>query len=503
MPDDVLVLTKPIEAFNGKRIKVDGRIIQIEPTKVDSGTAEEYLEEKKGPLPDVWIPASSVWEGLLRASGSGILPAESRSLFTSPQVFAVWEPLASSIGPTLSWDDIHRFAKEPGAWRAVAGDSSDEFRLAHLNPERSTSGLTAAISEFSYAVQHPEEVAIRDIENGSEVVGEIESSIVHYGPTSGDMLEQFACFGPSYADVIYVQETSLHRFNEGGYESEECHEDWPPLVKRVPSDIQFSADYPCIPILQDNRTATQAADEFCQWLSSRLETDPLHLKEYSFKPSADRLPSGTTLTPFPDGKVLQEIQLEWRKHRKLAEVMIAVDRSESMATQLDQIEVELNACLQEFVDSDGVGLVSFGDDSEVHVSLGPFDRTHDPILDAIEELNPRGATAIIDGISVAVDQISRVRDEDRIAAVVVITDGDQEGDPSRTALRDLVDVLRRFDPPIRVFIVESGGRVNAATRRAVVEASQGRVFNVEDTDKDPLGLVSPVAQVCGEVFSYF
>ena len=203
---------------------IDGRIIQIEPTKVDSGTAQQYLEESTGVPPDVWIPASSVWERLLRVSRPELLPPDTSSLFSSPQVFAVWEPLAPSIGSSLDWNDIHRFATDLDAWREVAGPSANAFRLAHLNPERSTSGLTAAISEFSYAVDHPPDLAVDDIERGSRVVGEIESSIVHYGPTSGDMLEQFACYGPSYADIIYVQETSLHRFNNGEYDGppEDC-----------------------------------------------------------------------------------------------------------------------------------------------------------------------------------------------------------------------------------------------------------------------------------------
>jgi hypothetical protein len=274
-------------------------------------------------------------------------------------------------------------------------------------------------------------------------------------------------------------------------------------VKRIPSDINFSADYPCVAIHQEDRTTMLAAEEFCKWLTRRLEADPLHLGKFFFRPSTDRVSPGMSPTEFPSGDVLEEIQRVWRQHRKLADVFVAVDRSESMAHQLDQIQTELGACLQEFVDSDRVGLVSIGDDLQMHVPLGRFGGTRNPILDAIEELDPQGRTAFRDGILASVEAISGVRDSDRIAAVVAITDGDREGDPSQAGLTDLTAALRETDPPIRVFIVESGGTVNAATKIAGIEASQGRVFNVADADKAPLGGASPVAQVCGEVFSYF
>jgi Ca-activated chloride channel homolog len=184
-------------------------------------------------------------------------------------------------------------------------------------------------------------------------------------------------------------------------------------------------------------------------------------------------------------------------------VIVAVDRSGSMAEQLDQIQTDLGACLQEFVDSDRVGLVSFGDDVTVDVRLGRYEGTRLPILDAIDELDTNGRTALRDAILASLEEVSGIRDPDRIAAVVVITDGDREGDPSQVGLSDLVGVLRQKEPPIRVFVVESGGRVSTATKRAIIEASQGRVFNVEEAETDPLGEASPVAQVCGEVFSYF
>ena len=150
-----------------------------------------------------------------------------------------------------------------------------------------------------------------------------------------------------------------------------------------------------------------------------------------------------------------------------------------------------------------MGLVSFGDDVSVDVPLGRYEGTRQPILDAIEELDLRGRTALRAAIVTSVEEILEVRDERRIAAVVVITDGDREGDPSEPDLSDVIDLLVEIDPPIRVFIVESGGTVNTATKQAVIEASQGRVFNVEEAEKDPLGEKSLVAQVCGEVFSYF
>jgi Ca-activated chloride channel family protein len=500
---DPLVLNEPIKEFNQGRSQVGGMIIRIAPRELDSGTVEDHLEGSPSELPDVWIPASSMWEKLLRTSQPQMLPPTAQSLFSSPQVFAVPDELAVRMGSQLTWGTIHRYATDVDAWRSVAGPSSGVFRLAHLNPERSTSGLSAAVSEFQFAAGHPDPLELKHLQRGEPIVEDIESAIVHYGPTSGDILEQFACLGPSYADVVYIQETSLLRFNDGDYVPEECE------VSRsadrfvfdafFPEDGTFVADYPCIPIQQEDRTRLAAAKAFCRKIADGL--DPGHVREHFFRPNTRVIDLDVPILEVPDGPVLEAVQRAWREHRRLADVMVAVDTSRSMG--LSATANALGACTNEFVNADRVGLVAFGDDVEPQVPLDPFGSNRTAIRDALDELDPAGGTAFLDGVLRAFEEVLREGSSDRINAVVVITDGVEDGDLSDAELDDVTTRVTGLDPPIRIFLVEDGGHLPPDLAQALVEASQGRRFDVEEAEDDPLTPALPLTQVCEEVFSFF
>ena len=237
-PDDTLILEDPIERFNAMHVRAaDGRIIEIAPLDVDSGRAEEWIERHPSEAPDVWIPASSIWSSLLEDEPGSIDIVNDRRLFSSPQVFAVWEPIAEKLklgrieGQELGWSDVLAFSSpDQAAWRSRVGQSFGEFTLAHTNPTRSTSGLSAAASEFYAASGRTEGLTESDVNDRHAQldVQAMEQRILHYGPTSGDILEQFACYGQTYATAVYLQESSIGRFNTGFYDDAKPIPAWKP-----------------------------------------------------------------------------------------------------------------------------------------------------------------------------------------------------------------------------------------------------------------------------------
>jgi Ca-activated chloride channel family protein len=517
-----LVLDEPIDRFNAEKIRAsNGDIIRVVPEVVDSGLAEDYIARKPASAPDVWIPASAMWTELLADEQPSILGREGLELFTSSQVFAVWEPIAEAMGQGgLGWGDVLDYTRDREIWHQRVGESYGKFTLAHTNPKRSTSGLSAAVSEF-YAASGSDDGTLsqQDIHDGRSAVHAIEQSIVHYGPTSGAILEQFECFGQSYATAAYLQESSIMRFNDGYYADttdcptgEEPHGD---LTLFHPPDAKIVADYRCnVPRAEkSDALREEAASTFCSWLAEELHENPQHVEEHFFDPASttDSIDPNERLA-VPSGAVLQTVQEEWQDLRRAADVIIAIDTSQTMESELDGIKAELGTCLGAFTGDDRIGFLSFSEDVSYPVPLDYSDETQGAIVEAVQNLGPSvsGGTSLTDAIATSVRKIRRSYDRHRINGVVVITDGDGGDDPSKRSRPDVIEILGppRLGPPrpVRIFLVEDGGTVDADFKNSILDASQGKAFQVPPTDagaSGPNAEGTPIAQVCDEVLSYF
>src|SRR5262249_22913633 len=139
------LLAKPIEQFNQAGLKVDGHPIVVQGVDVPSGQAESQIRD--GHLrPTVWMPASSLWTRLLNEHQNAFWAPSSPSMMRSPQVVAMWEPLARRLGwphRAVRWSDLLRLAR-----------NDPSYRFGHTNPDFSTSGITALIAEYAAAAGH-------------------------------------------------------------------------------------------------------------------------------------------------------------------------------------------------------------------------------------------------------------------------------------------------------------------------------------------------------------
>ena len=287
--DKELVLLEPIDAFNRARIMIDGQIIQIEPTTVDSGTAQQYLEESTGVPPDVWIPASSVWERLLRVSRPELLPADTSSLFSSPQVFAVWEPLAQSIGSSLGWNDIHRFATDLDAWREVAGPSatrsgspiSTPSARRRALPPRSPSSRTPSITPR----------ILRSTTSNAD----LESSVRSRARSSTMGPRRGTCSSSSRATGLPTRTSSMSRKRRsigsttGNTTTDDCRGRLALSRETGPVRHRILRRLPLHPHPGGWNHHAGGREVLQVGSAGRIEADPLHLVEYFFRPSTDRL----------------------------------------------------------------------------------------------------------------------------------------------------------------------------------------------------------------------
>ena len=182
-PDAERLLTPLIEEFNkGQRdIKVIG-------AATSSGSAmnniidtfEPDAETSPEELPELWMPAASTWGLILNAE------LESR-----PRPDGRWGHRRSVV-LLVAGSDRHVSLGEPtppGMGRIWSREHGrrlrlDEtpFRLGHTNPETSTSGLYALLSEYD-AVDPTGDTGPREVE---AAVSDIERTVLHYGDIARD-----------------------------------------------------------------------------------------------------------------------------------------------------------------------------------------------------------------------------------------------------------------------------------------------------------------------------
>ncbi|HYN94042.1 MAG TPA: substrate-binding domain-containing protein, partial [Pilimelia sp.] len=89
------------------------------------------------PVPDVWLPDSSVWLSRLAATASGFTPS-SASVALSPVVLAMPEPVASQFGwpeSTLSWGNLVRQL-----------GTGTQVRTGIVEPTRDVAGLSGLLA---------------------------------------------------------------------------------------------------------------------------------------------------------------------------------------------------------------------------------------------------------------------------------------------------------------------------------------------------------------------
>ncbi|MGH3024144.1 MAG: substrate-binding domain-containing protein [Gaiellaceae bacterium] len=491
-----------IEDFNAEGFRHEGREIVVEGEGIASGVAETAIAE--GRLkPVIWGPPSSLWGRLLNHHvGESWVADENPSLLRSPQVIAMWEPHARALGwpdAPIGWTDLLSLATDPDGWATRGRPQYGAFKLGHTNPNSSTSGLSAVAAMY-YAVAGgftAEEIAGPGVR---EAVRDIERSIVHYGYTADDFLDQMARYGPGYAHAVAVQETSLVQFNE---ENESVK-----LVAVYPSEGTFVADYPFIvlraPWVDDAERA--AADVFQRWLLARI-TPELAASDAYRAPGAHR-----TLSPvdaehgadpaqpeaelqLPPPEVIATIQADWNEDRKPANVALVVDTSGSLSQDglLQRQQEALEAFLDELRPEDRVAMVTFGTEVFEPVPIAPLGEDEAMLRQTIRDLIPSGQSALYDAVRAGFSGVRRLEDQTRINAVVVLTDGGD--DSSSNTLDDLAEELGDAcdveGVVIPVVTVAYGQEADEQALERIAAACQGRAL--EATPEDVVELFRRIA----------
>ena len=492
-PEKEKLLKPLIDRFNSETedVFVEGQV-------VSSGDAESKIAG--GRLePVAWSPASSLWGRLLNFDADRPLAQEDNpSIVRTPLVIAMWEQFARALGwprKQIGFADILRLARS-GA--PIGPPEFGRFKLVHTNPDFSTSGLSAVVAEYYAATGKKEGLTEQDVTESKarDVVRDIERSIVHYGDTTLFIAEQMKREGPGYASAVAMEEVTLLDFNRTRGSQER-------LVALYPREGTFYSDNPYIVLDAPwvSRQEAEAARAFGEFLAE--EVDPELAARSGFRPAdLDEKPvppvskengadpsQPVRVLGLPDPRVLDVIKRTWREDRKPANILLVVDTSGSMNDQdrLARAKDGLATFFREVSRNDRVGLTIFSDVIQPVVPVGPFAQNEGRLRDTVDRLIADGGTAFFDATVEGVETVRALNDQERINAVVLLTDG-EDTDSSR-GVEQVVELLRSQGDSAtrtRVFTIAYSASAEGAEEAlaAIAEASGGQAYagDVEDIE---------------------
>jgi Ca-activated chloride channel family protein len=207
----------------------------------------------------------------------------------------------------------------------------------------------------------------------------------------------------------------------------------------------------------------------------------------------------------PQSDVLVAILESWAELRKEARVLLVLDVSGSMGefagpdneTKLDLAKAAARSALDEFKDTDEVGLWVFSTDlggehpnwREV-VPIGEIGDNRADLDTAIERQIPVAGTPLYEVTSVAYETMLEQYDPTQINAVVLLTDGvNDDGVPGDDddQFTELISTLQAGSEgassrPVRVFTISYGESADIITLRAISQATSAATYNASNPE---------------------
>jgi Ca-activated chloride channel family protein len=493
-PEKEDILRALIARYDGQQHKVNGRPVYVVPDKESSGAAESAIV--KGTLkPTIWSPAGSLWGGLVNYElDKPITDRTNDSIIRTPLVIAMWEPLARALGwprKALGFADILHLATSGAGWAQYGKPTYGQFRLGHTNPDFSTSGLEFVTAQYYTAAGKLTGLTEAQVKSKAvrTKVAAIERSIVHYGDTTLFFEDQLKKYGPTYASAVAMEETTLLDFNRTRPKG------MPKLVALYPKEGTFVSDSPFMILNASWVSADQkaAAQDFHDWLLPQIT--PQMAAKYGFRAGNAKLKPVAPITKangvdpaepkrvlaLPEPRVLARIKAAWHADRKPANIELVVDVSGSMSDQnkLGQAKQGLQVFLKQLSPRDRVGLLYFDDRLHVGQPIAPFKQDRAALVRLVGDLQVGGSTALYDAAAQGYAAVDALKDDTRINAVVLLTDG-QDTASRHESEKSLVARLKQRSEgegrQIRVFTIAYGADASASVLTDIAAASGGEEF---------------------------
>ena len=482
-------------AFNAAGVKTGGgKRVRVQAVPMGSGESVTEILEGRSQA-HLTSPASAAYLAIgnadSRAKTGGDLVGDTRDLVLSPVVIAMWKPMAEALGwpgKPVGWAEVLALARDPKGWASHGNPQWGRFRFGHTHPEYSNSGLISVLAECYAAAGKQRGLTTADLarpEVGA-FLGDIEAAVVHYGDSTGFFADRMFASGPGYLSAAVLYESSvIESYGKPNLPF--------PVVAIYPKEGTFWSDHPVAvvkrPWVTDEHR--EAADKYIAHLLEPAQQQKA--MAYGFRPGdpsiapaapidaahgVDPREPRTTLEVPPADVMAGAIDL-WRKHKKHADVVLVFDTSGSMKEEDRMPHAKAGALqlLDLLAPEDRVSLLPFSSGFNwAGQDLRVADH-RERLKQTVNGLYPDGSTFLYDSIGEAYQHLTKNAKPDRISAIVVLTDGDDQTS-QRLTLAKLKDLIRADGErsSVRIFTIAYGGSAKRDVLKDIAEATKAKSY---------------------------
>ncbi len=482
-PEKEVLFTLLVDEYNRAGYQTtDGRTIRVQPIRMEP---EAMLQGALNSEFEVMSPDSSIWLHQLDqlyaekvADPNAFLVSQTRYYAISPVVIAMWKDAARELGwpnEAIGWNDLVN--------HAIA---NPEFSWSHPSTA-SASGLLATLAEFYAASGVTRGLTPDDLQKPETIarLQEMEGTVSYYGEGEWAVAQQVNERGRDYLDAFVAQEQLVVWLNQQGHE----------IVAIYPSEGSLWEDHPLalveIPGLSNDQrlafesfaTHLESTEAQTQVLANGYRPADLSL-DLKGTDSPLKLTNGVdpdqprTTLQLPGAQVIEQVRNVWWLIKRKTNVYLVVDTSGSMdGEKLNNVQEALATFINQIEGTDErVGLIEFWGRVDILVPLDRLGNNRGALLAAIDELEAGGDTALLDGVAQAQKELYRLNDSERINAIVVMTDGQENA--SHISILDLQNQLRRgneSNAPVVIFAIAYGRDADHHTLEQLAEPTGGQV----------------------------
>jgi len=509
--------------FNSRHIVACDGPITVKATPMGSGASMQTVLDGSR-QPDIWSPAGNVWITLINSQwqakhGSTLIATganDTPSLVSSPVVIAMWKPQAEALGwpkKALGWSDIAKLSTDPQGWRAYGHPEFGDFKFGHTNPTTSNSGLDAVIATNYAAINKQRGLTNEDVANPTtkNFVANVETSVIHYGDSTGFFADKMFSNGPGYLSATVMYESLVVEANSGKKYPHLAF----PVVAIYPKEGTFFSDHP-FTILQGSWVTPAKKAAALAFRNFLLDT-PQQQKalQYGFRPADTKISLSTpfdaahgvdisqpkTLLQVPSANVVQSVLDSWQQQRRRVDVMLVLDRSGSMNSNIGSVTKLEGARqgLKEFVsllaDQDELGLTVFSTQADTITRTAPLGPQRQALLRQIDNIVAEGNTRLFDTIGEQVQAVKELPTR-HIKSVVVLTDGMDNA--SKLDVNRLSAQIRaegeNAGSSVKVFTIAYGGDADTKGLTQIANATGGQEYS---------GTPQNIKQVYNQISQFF
>ncbi|MDX6742848.1 substrate-binding and VWA domain-containing protein [Actinocorallia sp. A-T 12471] len=457
-------------------------IVATDPNSVRTALTGEGVSSGSVERPDVWIPDTSLWTGLVQAADSKLVTPTTTSIATSPVVVAVPKTLAAQLAKenimeNPSWDNLLSAAGGVKGGAVTKNQLIPPELLDMRVPDPVSTGTgMSAISMLRTLLESDE--------SADTIFTGVAQTIRNHTVASNEALfKNFKQDARGRFPLLIAPEYSVYKYNSSSPKE--------PAVTIYPYEGMVSLDYPVAITTTDSKKA-----EAGQELAKTLVT-PAALKNYealgfrtpdrkapaAFSEEIGLSPGRIQKLPLATPEQIYKITQDWSKLSLAIRMLSVIDVSGTMndpipggngATRMQAILQIASQGLTQFPQDSQIGTWIFADllqgkqDWKEVVPVAPLNKRFGSVtqLDRLKQgllgvkAMPANNTGLYDTVLGSYRYMKKTHQPGRINSIVLFTDGLGNDDPhGGITLPQLLKTLKQEvdeRKPVQIIMISIG-----------------------------------------------